>query len=134
MRASAAVGQRVDYEERVRRLWFAFERDGIAGMAPYLDEGVEWSPSDGGEVIRGVDALAEYWRATGSSQSVVPHAWEQHGDCVLVHGSLRRFRDGGFIDTQPSWVYFFRGEKLMRAVAFATRDEALAAIAAHRRD
>ena len=125
------VGHRVDYEERVRRLWFAFERDGIAGMAPYLDDAVEWSPSDGSGVLRGIDALAEYWSSAGSAQSVVPHAWEQHGECVLVHGSLRRFRDGGFIDTQPSWVYFFRGEKLVRAVAFGSREEALAAIAAH---
>jgi SnoaL-like domain len=125
------VGHGVDYEERVRRLWLAFERDGIDGMAPYLDEGVEWLPSDGATVLRGIEALSEYWRETGATRSVVPHAWERHGECVLVHGSLRRFRDGGFIDTQPSWVYFFRGEKLVRAVAFATRSDALAAIAEH---
>jgi hypothetical protein len=45
---------------------------------------------------------------------------------------MRRFRDGGFVDTQPWWVYCFRGDKLHRAVACAGRDEALAVIASHR--
>jgi SnoaL-like domain len=126
------VGLRVeDYERRVRRIWAAFERDGIAGMAPYVDDDVEFVPSDGDGVIRGYEALAAYWHENAASQSVVPHAWEQHGECVLVHGSMRRFRDGGFVDTQPSWVYFFRGEKLVRACAFATREAALAAIGRH---
>jgi hypothetical protein len=126
------MGHGLDYEARVRTIWAAFERDGVAGMRPYVDDDAEWIPSDGTGVIRGFDALAEYWRTTAHLRSVVPHAWERHGDCVLVHGSLRRFRDGGFVDTQPSWVYFFRGEKLERAVAFATRDQAMAAIAEHR--
>jgi ketosteroid isomerase-like protein len=117
----------VDYEDRVRRIWAAFERDGVAGMRAFIDDDVEWRPSDGAPV-RGLDALEEYWRTHASTQTVVPHAWEQHGDCVLVHGSMRMFRDGGFVDTQPSWVYFFRADKLLRAAAFASREDALAAI------
>jgi ketosteroid isomerase-like protein len=123
----------VDYEERVRRMWAAFERDGIAGMREYVDDDVEWIPSNGGRTIRGFDGLRDYWASHAGQRSVVPHAWEQHGDCVLVHGSLRMFRDGGFVDTQPSWVYFFRDGTLRRAVAFASREEALAAIEQHRR-
>jgi ketosteroid isomerase-like protein len=122
----------VDYEGRVRKMWAAFQRDGIAGMRPYVDDDVEFVPTDDG-TIRGYEALADYWRDNGAKQSVVPHAWEQHGECVLVHGSLRMFRDGGFVDTQPSWVYFFRDGRLRRACAFASREEALAAIARHRR-
>jgi ketosteroid isomerase-like protein len=121
----------VDYEDRVRRMWAAFERDGVAGMRPFIDDDVEWTPSDGSRTVRGLDELEEYWRAHESTQTVVPHAWEQHGECVLVHGSMRMFRDGGFVDTQPSWVYFFRGDKLLRAAAFSTREDALAAIHAH---
>jgi ketosteroid isomerase-like protein len=121
----------VDYEDRVRRMWAAFEREGIAGMRPFLDDDVEWTPSTGDETLRGMTAIEEYWRTHGGRQSVVPHAWEQHGDCVLVHGSMRMFRDGGFVDTQPSWVYFFRGDKLVRGVGFASREDALAAIDAH---
>jgi hypothetical protein len=123
----------VDYEVRVRKMWAAFQRDGIAGMRPYVDEEVEFTPTEQGGTIRGFAALAAYWRDQAGKQSVVPHAWEQHGDCVLVHGSLRMFRDGGFVDTQPSWVYFFRDGKLRRACAFASREEALAAIERHGR-
>jgi ketosteroid isomerase-like protein len=120
----------VDYQERVRRIWTAFERDGIAGLRGLIDDDVEWAPSTG-TALRGFDALADYWRAHGASQSVVPYAWEQHGECVLMHGSLRVFRDGGFVDTQPSWVYFFRDGRLRRAAAFTSREAALAAIERH---
>ena len=124
-------GSGVDYEARVRKMWAAFQRDGIAGMRPYVDDDVEFRPTDKSTPIRGFDALAAYWRDHAAKQSVVPHAWEQHGDCVLVHGSLRMFRDGGFVDTQPSWVYFFDDDKLSRAYAYASREEALAAIHEH---
>jgi ketosteroid isomerase-like protein len=126
------VSAGVDYEEWVRELWAAFERGGVAGMRPYVDDDVEWRPTDG-RVIRGVAALVEYWNDVGDRRSIVPHAWEQHGECVLVHGSMREFRDGGFVETQPSWVYFFREGRLLRAVSFASREEALAAIEQHRR-
>jgi ketosteroid isomerase-like protein len=122
---------RVDYEDRVRKLWAAFERDGVAAMRQYVDDDVEWTPSNGAGTLRGLDELVAYWESHASQQSVVPHAWETHGECVLVHGSMRMFRDGGFVDTQPSWVYFFRDDRLVRAVAYASREEALAAIEAH---
>jgi hypothetical protein len=41
---------------------------------------------------------------------------------------MRRFSDGGFVDVQPSWVYFFRDGRLTRAVAYTSREDALAAI------
>jgi ketosteroid isomerase-like protein len=121
----------VDYEERVRKMWDAFQRDGIAGMRPYVEDDVEWTPSEGDEPLRGFDELVAYWDANASKQSVVAHAWERYGDCVLVHGSLRMFRDGGFVDTQPSWVYFFSDGKLRRGVAYTSREDALAAIEQH---
>ena len=123
----------VDYEDRVRRMWAAFERDGVAGLSLYADDDVEWSPSNGAGTFRGLRELEEYWRTHADRQVVVPHAWEQHGEAVLVHGSMRMFRDGGFVDIQPSWVYFFRGERLVRVTAFASRDDALAAIERHAR-
>ncbi len=122
---------RVDYAQRVRTMWSAFSRDGIEAVRPFVDEAVEFTPSNGAGALRGFAAIAEYWEANASSQSLVAHAVEQHGECVLVHGSLRIFRDGGFVDTQPTWVYFFREERLQRAVAFASREDALAAIAAY---
>jgi SnoaL-like domain len=122
---------RVDYAQRVRTMWSAFTRDGIEAVRPFVDEDVEYTPANGAGALRGFAAIAEYWEANASSQSLVAHAVEQHGECVLVHGSLRIFRDGGFVDTQPTWVYFFNGERLQRAIAFASREDALAAIRAH---
>jgi hypothetical protein len=112
-------------------MWAAFARDGIEAVRPFVDDDVEFTPSQGVGPLRGFAALAAYWEAHASTLSLVAHAVEQHGDCVLVHGSLRIFRDGGFVDTQPTWVYFFRDGRLERAIAFAGRDDALAAIAAH---
>jgi ketosteroid isomerase-like protein len=121
----------VDYAQHVRQMWSTLLRDGIEAMRPYVDDDVEFRLSNGGGSVRGWEQLASYWETHAPQQSVVAHAIEQHGDCVLVHGSLRIFRDGGFVDTQPSWVYFFRDGRLQRAVSFASREDALAAIAQH---
>jgi hypothetical protein len=92
---------------------------------------VEWVPySGGGEVLAGADALGAWSEKAEIRASV--HGYETYGSCVLVHGSLRVFREAGFLDVQPSWVYFFHGERLVRAVAYGTRQEALAAIAEFR--
>jgi hypothetical protein len=120
----------VDYAAWVRRLWESFEREGVLGMRPFVDDDVEWHAANGA-VIRGLDALAEHWDLTPGRPKVVANAWEQHGECVLVHGSMRVHRYGGFLDTQPSWVYFFRAGRLVRAASFASRDEAMAAIERH---
>ena len=56
------------------------------------------------------------------------HSFEEHGPCVLAHGSMRTFREGGFADVQPSWVYFFRDGVLVRGAGYATREAALEAI------
>ena len=60
------------------------------------------------------------------------HSFEEHGPCVLAHGSMRTFRDGGFADVQPSWVYFFRDGVLVRGAGFPTREAALEAIKRYR--
>ena len=122
----------LDYERHVRRMWAAFEREGVDGMRPYVDDDVEWVPSLDCDPIRGLAALSSYWNKVNGSRAVVPHAWERHGNCVLVHGSMRTFRDGGFVDIQPSWVYFFREGRLVRAVGYASREDAVAAIREHR--
>jgi SnoaL-like domain len=121
----------VSYEKYVRDLWSAYTRDGVDGVRRFADDEVEWTLAPDGRTIRGLDALADHVRATAASRSIVAHTWEQHGDCVLVRGSMRMFRAGGFVDVQPTWVYFFRDDRLERAVAFAGRDQALAAIEQH---
>jgi ketosteroid isomerase-like protein len=116
-----------DYEARARAIWDAYVQDGVEAMCRLIDDDVELRPS-GGEVLRGPAEIAGYLQRHGDSISAVPLVYETHGDCVLVHGSLRRFRDGGFLDVQPSWVYFFRDGRLLGATAYGSRAEALAAI------
>lgn len=96
-------------------------------MRALVGPDVEWVPySGGGQVIEGTDALGAFDEQ--AEIRVTVHGFESHGSCVVVHGSLRVFREGGFMDVQPTWVYFFREERLVRAVAYATRQDALDAI------
>jgi ketosteroid isomerase-like protein len=119
-----------DYEGRARAIWEAYARGGGETMCALLDDDVVWRPSSGA-VLHGAAEIAEYLERHASAVTAVAHVYERHGDCVLVHGSLRRFLDGGFLDMQPSWVFFFRAGRLLGATAYATRSEAMAAIEAH---
>ena len=56
----------------------------------------------------GEDVWGESGRRHAERVAPVLHALETHGSCVLARGSLRTFREGGFVDVQPSWAYFFR--------------------------
>ena len=102
--------------EQVRALWAAYARGGAEAMHALVgDASVQWVPLDGGEHV-----------------SVTVQSFEDHGSCVLAHGSMRVFRDGGFVDLQPTWVYFFRGERLVRGAGYPTREAALEAISRSR--
>jgi ketosteroid isomerase-like protein len=121
--------------ERARSLWDAFERDGVEGLRPLVAEDVEWRPwGNHGRPLVGFDQLAQWHRAqlaTGGGSTSTVYRWEAVGDCALASGSLRVFRAGGFLDVQPTWVFFFRDERLQRATCYANREEALAAVEAH---
>ena len=115
----------------MRAIWRAYERQGVEGLRELAGPDVEWIPySGGGKVHAGPAGLLEWSEQAEIRASV--HGYETYGPCVLVHGSLRVFREGGFLDIQPSWVFFFREDRLIRAVAYATREEALTAITEYR--
>lgn len=122
---------RSDDEARVRAIWDAYAQDGAEAMCALLDDDVLWRPF-GGAVLHGSAEVAAYLARLAGTVTAVPHVYERHGECVLVHGSLRRFRAGGFVDVQPTWVYFFGAGRLLGATAYDSRARALAAIAAHR--
>ncbi len=109
---------------QVRAIWAAYARGGVEAVRRVAGQEVEWLP-------RGRDQPAGL-KDDGPDVSAVVHALESHGSCVLALGGLRTFRAGGFVDVQPSWVYFFSGTRLVRVEGFSTREAALAAIAAHR--
>ena len=117
-------------EALVRELWAAYGRGGPAAMRELIDDDVEWVPFETGHAVGYEDIMGEWGRRQQERISVVVHGFETYGDCVLCHGSLRTFRDGGFVDVQPSWVYFFDGDRIVRAVGYGSREEALAAVEA----
>jgi ketosteroid isomerase-like protein len=116
-----------DPAEQVRAMWAAYQRGGVDAVREHVGDGIDWRPlTASGDA----DVLREWGRLHGERVFPVLHGLETHGDCVLARGSLRTFRDGGFVDVQPSWTYFFRAGRLVRAAGYVNRAEALEAIAA----
>jgi hypothetical protein len=115
-----------DPQELVRAIWDAYGRGGVEAVRERVDDDVDWRPLS---AVGEGDVLGEWERR--HSERVIPvlNALETHGACVLARGSLRTFRDGGFVDVQPSWTYFFREGRLIRAAGYSSRTEALEAIA-----
>jgi len=119
--------------EQVRALWAAYSRGGVDAMhAEVGDLPVEWVPLGAEEPMAPERFWGDWGRRQTEHVSVTVHAFEEHGPCVLAHGSMRTFREGGFADVQPSWVYFFRDGVLVRGAGYATREAALEAIARFR--
>ena len=117
--------------ERARSLWAALESNDLEGLRPLVTDDVQWRPwSDHGRPLSGLEEIVAWHSVRGAGAHHVVHRWEVHGDCALASGSLRVFRTGGFYDVQPTWAFFFRDERLERAACYASRDEALAAVAA----
>ena len=114
---------------QVRAIWAAYARGGVEAMSRVVGHDVEWVPLDHEAPVPTDEFWGDWGRRQEDRISATVHGYECQGDCVLAHGSLRTFRDGGFIDVQPSWVYFFEAGRLRRCVGYATREEALAAVA-----
>lgn len=112
-----------------RELWRAYDRAGIDGLRELVPDDAIWRPwGPEGTELCGLDEVGAFL-GDGGARAATAFEWEAHGHCALARGSLRIFRDGGFVDVQPSWVWFFRDERLVLAESFASRDAALARIA-----
>ncbi len=103
----------------VRDLWSKFASEGPEAVLDELGPDVACEP------------LA-FGRPPTREVAASVHRYETYGDCVIAHGSLRIYRDHGLVDLQPSWVFFFRDGRMVRATGYMTREEALSAIAEHR--
>ena len=119
--------------EQVRALWTAYARGGVDAMHALVgDTPIEWIPTGALEPVPSERFWGDWGRRQGEQQSVTIHSFEEHGPHVIAHGSLRTFHEGGFVDVQPSWVYFFRDGVLVRAAGYPTREAALEAISRFR--
>ena len=127
--ALMAAAVEPDLVTQVRAIWAAYARGGFQALCEVVGPDVEWVPLERDTPVPPDEFWGDWAREQTDRVSVTVHGFETHGSCVLAHGSLRTFRDGGFVDVQPSWVYFFEDRRLIRCVGYPTREEALAAIA-----
>ena len=69
-------------------------------------------PSAGERVLQGADEVRAFFSqaaTAGTSVSVRPRSFEEHGEEVVVSGSMRVLRaSGGFAESQIRWIYRFR--------------------------
>lgn len=116
----------------VRSMWDAYARNGLEAILDFAADDAVWIPysAEGREF----SSTAEYRRFIQESgdhgQSVESDAFEfeEHGDAVLVRGSIRVRRDGGIIDSSAFWVHRVAGGEVVWTRSFSTREDALAAI------
>ena len=110
-------------------MWAAYARGGVEAMHRVVgDTLVEWIPLGTQEPVPPELFWGEWGPRQTEQVSVTVHSFEEQGDCVIAHGSMRTFSEGGFSDVQPSWVYFFRDGVLVRGAGYATREDALQAV------
>jgi hypothetical protein len=94
------------------------EKDDLARAAEELlahsSEDVVFEPhASQGEVIRGHDALREFWsQFAGEGRQLRAGAYSisEQGDSVVVTGWVRTIDEGRLADTQSRWVYRFNDE------------------------
>ena len=115
----------------VKELWGAFESSGASGVIERTDPDVEWRPAVArGRVLHGGQEALDFFAERGREGVTVqarPYRFEQHGDCVIVTGSLRIREHGGFSETSRAWLFRFEKGRLKGAEQHPSRAEALAA-------
>lgn len=102
----------------IRRLFEHMERNDLPAAAEELlthsAEDVVFEPhSSQGEVIRGHDALREFWSRFGEEGMQVragAYSIDEEDDTVVVSGWVRTIDEGRLADTQSRWVYRFNDE------------------------
>jgi len=81
-------------------------------MRPYAASGPSSAGEGSQELLRGAEAIREFFRTTiesGFKPQPRAKAIEVVGDSVVVRGSIRLTRpDGSFAETKLRWTYHFR--------------------------
>jgi anti-anti-sigma factor len=120
----------------VRDLWRAHETGGLDAFLAAAGEDVVWQPFlTGDRVFRSTTELREAMSELaeeGVRYEPQLHDLEQHGSVVLVHGALRVSKNGRFDEMPLHWAYHFRDGRLQRQSTYASREDALEAVAALR--
>jgi ketosteroid isomerase-like protein len=116
----------------VRRLWEAVQENGFEAGLALTDPDVEWVPhAAGGRVLTSrelLDFFAEFEGERHMAEALL-RSVDAEGDAVLASGSLRLKGGGGIVEFTIHVVYEFQEGRLVRVTTYATRAEALDAIA-----
>jgi ketosteroid isomerase-like protein len=117
----------------VRRMWAAYEQDGLEGILSFARADAVWIPfSAGGRVFEGTEAyraFVEEQAASGESVEARAFEFEAEGDAVLVSGSMRIRRPGSFSENYLYWVHRFEDGQIVFTQSFTDPDEARAQLA-----
>jgi len=123
----------LDPVRQVKALWAAFSAGGLEAMLACVDDDVDWAPHlAGGRVLHGSQELRDFFSELdrhGERLEPTIYAIERHGDAVLLTGALRVARCGQLTESQLAWLYTFEGGRLRSATSYATRADALRALA-----
>jgi ketosteroid isomerase-like protein len=116
----------------VRQLWEAVADSGLEAALKLTDPDVEWAPhAAGGRVLTSRELLEFFEEFQGERHIAEARLYSVgvEGEAVLASGSFRLKGGGGISEFQIHFVYEFEGEHLVRGSTYATRADALEAIA-----
>ena len=116
----------------VRRLWEAVAESGLDAGIALTEPDMEWVPhTAGGRVLTSQELLAFFNEFQGEQHISEARLYsvEEEGDAIVASGSFRLKGGGGISDFQIHVVYEFEDERPVRASTYATKADALDAIA-----
>lgn len=116
----------------VRRLWEAVAESGLEAGLALTEPDVEWVPhAAGGRVLTSRELIQFFEGFQGERHIAEARLYSvgMEGDAVLASGSFRLKGGGGISEFQIHFVYEFDEGRLVRGSTYATRADALEAIA-----
>jgi ketosteroid isomerase-like protein len=116
----------------VRRLWEAVAESGLGAGIALTEPDMEWvAHTAGGRVLTSQELLAFFEEFQGEQHIAAARLYSVsvEGNAVLASGSFRLKGGGGISDFQIHVVYEFEDERPVRASTYATKADALDAIA-----
>jgi anti-sigma B factor antagonist len=120
----------------VRELWEAYDAGGADAMLAAAGEDVVWQPHvTPGRIYRRTAELRAALVALeekGVRYEARLQDLEEHGNVVLVSGTVRIDRSGEVEEREAHWAYHFREGRLWRQSTHASREDALDALTALR--
>lgn len=115
----------------VRRMWDAFNDEGIVGILAFASPDAHWRPyTAGGRVFETTAEYRSYIESMVGREELIEATLSEvkaRGDHVLVNGRMRVRDSTGLHDTNLYWVHRIRDEKIVYTASFLTVEEALAA-------